>query len=273
MKHIGIITIFLVLFLFTSVFASEFNTITATKVSPNDVKVTVPLTLKNVRAMSALDLPLKYSKGVTLEEVTFEGTRSADFDFKYADIRSDQNTVIIGLIPMVYGQKKDLEPGDGVIANLVFRVDDPTVKTIDLATTTTTDPDHSLMFVFNDADGQMKADSPELSGLSVALSGKDIGGNGIVPTEFALKQNSPNPFNPTTSIAYDLPKATNVRLDIFNVLGQKVVTLVDGFQNAGTQNIIWDGRDQTGSSVASGIYFYRISASDFSATKKMMMLK
>lgn len=272
MKHIGIITVFLVLFLFTSVFASDVNTITASKVSPSGGKVTVPLTLKNVQAMSALDLPLKYSKGVTLEEVTFEGTRSADFDFKYADIRSDQNTVIIGLIPMVYGQKKDLEPGDGVIANLVFRVDDPAIKTIELTTTTTTNPDHSLMFVYNDADGQMKADSPELSGLLVNLTGKDTGGN-MLPTEFALKQNSPNPFNPTTSISYDLPKATNVRLDIFNVLGQKVVTLVDGFQNAGTQNVIWDGRDQSGSSVASGIYFYRISASNFSATKKMMMLK
>lgn len=272
MKHIGIITVFLALFLFTSVFASDVNTIAASKVSPNDGKVTVPLTLNNVQAMSALDLPLKYSKGVTLEEVTFDGTRSADFDFKYADIRSDQNTVIIGLIPMVYGQKKDLEPGEGVIANLVFRVDDPTIKTIDLAITTTTNPDHSLMFIHNDADGQLKADAPELSGLSVTLSGKE-GGTIMLPKEFALRQNAPNPFNPTTSIAYDLPKATNVRLDIFNVLGQKVVTLVDGFQNAGTQNVIWDGRDQSGSSVASGIYFYRISAGDFSATKKMMMLK
>jgi hypothetical protein len=270
MKQIGIITVFLAILLVSSIFASEVNTLTAAKVSANDGKVIVPLTLKNVQAMAALDLPLKYSKGVTLEEVTFEGTRSADFDFKYADIQNDKNTVIIGLIPMVYGVKKDLDPGDGVIANLVFRVDDPSVKSIDLSTTTTTNPDHSLMFVYSDANGQIKDMAPELSGLSVAMQASDVK---PLPTVFALRQNAPNPFNPSTSIVYDLPKATNVRLEIYNVLGQKVKTLVDGYQNAGTQNIIWDGRDQSGASVASGIYFYRINAGDFNATKKMMMLK
>jgi hypothetical protein len=270
MKYVGIITVFLAIFLVSSIFASEVNTIAASKVSVNDGKITVPLTLKNVQAMTALDLPLKFSKGVTLEEVTFEGTRSADFDFKYADIQNDKNTVIIGLIPMVYGEKKDLAPGDGVIANLVFSVDDPTVKSVDLSTTTTTKPDHSLMFVYTDANGQAKDMAPELSGLSVAMQAVD---SKPLPTEFALRQNAPNPFNPSTVIVYDLPKATNVRLDIYNVLGQKVKTLVDGFQNAGTQNVIWDGHDQSGASVASGVYFYRISAGDFNATKKMMMLK
>ncbi|SYZ74072.1 conserved exported hypothetical protein [Candidatus Zixiibacteriota bacterium] len=270
MKHIGIITIFLAIFLVSSIFASEVNTITAEKASVNNDKIVVPLSLKNVQTMTALDLPLKFSKGVTLEEVTFEGTRSADFDFKYGAIHNDINTVIIGMIPMMYGVKPDLAPGDGVIANLVFRVDDPTIKSIDLSVNTETSPDHSPMFVYSGPKGEVEYMVPEFSGFSVALV---AGADKPLPTEFALRQNAPNPFNPSTAIVYDLPKATNVHLEIYNVLGQKVKTLVDEYQNAGTQIVIWDGYDQSGASVASGVYFYRISAGDFNATKKMMMLK
>ena len=84
---------------------------------------------------------------------------------------------------------------------------------------------------------------------------------------------APNPFNPTTRINYDLPKATHVNLTVFNVLGQTVTTLKDGFMEAGSHSITWNGTDNGGATVASGIYFYRIEADDFQATKKMMMLK
>jgi len=85
--------------------------------------------------------------------------------------------------------------------------------------------------------------------------------------------NYPNPFNPTTTISYNLPQAGHVTLEVYNVAGQKVRTLVDQHQDAGRQSIIWDGKDEYSSQVASGIYFYRIDTEDFSSTRKMVLLK
>ncbi len=89
-----------------------------------------------------------------------------------------------------------------------------------------------------------------------------------IPLKFSLKQNYPNPFNPSTTISFNLPEASNVRLEIFNILGQKVATLVKGFEHAGAYKVQWNaGR------FASGIYFYKLSANNFSQVKKMILLK
>ena len=79
---------------------------------------------------------------------------------------------------------------------------------------------------------------------------------------------SPNPFNPQTTISYGLPNDSDVRIDIFNVLGQQVVTLVDEYQTAGYKSVVWDG-----SNVSSGVYFYTIQAGDHHASKKMLLIK
>ncbi len=85
--------------------------------------------------------------------------------------------------------------------------------------------------------------------------------------------NYPNPFNPETEIAYNLPEDSRVKLTIYNIQGQKVKQLVDEYQNAGSRGVIWDGRDKTGVKVASGIYFYRIEAGAYSVTNRMVFLK
>jgi flagellar hook assembly protein FlgD len=95
----------------------------------------------------------------------------------------------------------------------------------------------------------------------------------LTPSEFFLSQNYPNPFNPTTTISYGLPYDAQVRLDIFNIMGQKVRTLIDFRQVAGFRNVTWDGRDGAGKSVASGVYFYRINAGDHLSIKKMLLMK
>jgi len=277
MKHFSIITVVLVIFMASSIFAAEMNTLVAKKAQVTDGKLILPLELKNIQPMAALDLPLQFSEGVTLEEVSFEGTRSADFDFAYGSIDNDNHIVILGLIPMIAGQKSDLEPGTGVVANLIFTVNNPDIKSIELTPITIPEPNHSPMFIYTDAKGEVQSLKPDMIGFSAPL---DISNNSnnqtaptVLPKEFGLGQNAPNPFNPSTSISYDLPKACNVHLEIYNVLGQSVKTLTSGYQEAGSQSIIWDGTDHTGNSVASGVYFYRIQAGDFSATKKMMMLK
>ncbi|MCK5328121.1 MAG: T9SS type A sorting domain-containing protein, partial [Candidatus Latescibacteria bacterium] len=83
----------------------------------------------------------------------------------------------------------------------------------------------------------------------------------------------PNPFNPTTVIGYALPEGSNVRLEIYNTLGQVVRTLVDGEQAGGVYRMTWDGRNEHGQEMATGVYIYRIVAGDFQATKRMLLIK
>jgi hypothetical protein len=90
----------------------------------------------------------------------------------------------------------------------------------------------------------------------------------ILPEKFALHQNHPNPFNPATEISFDLPVAKHVLINIYNITGQKVTTLADGYFEAGSHSVTWDGTRN-----ASGVYFYRIQAGEFTETRKMTLLK
>jgi hypothetical protein len=89
----------------------------------------------------------------------------------------------------------------------------------------------------------------------------------LLPSDFALMQNYPNPFNPTTTIAFALPQASDYTLTIYNVTGQ-VVNQFSGHGEAGTVTVEWNASNQ-----ASGVYFYKLNAGNFSATKKMVLLK
>ena len=89
-----------------------------------------------------------------------------------------------------------------------------------------------------------------------------------IPNEFKLEQNYPNPFNPVTTINFQLPKVSNVTLVIYNIQGQEVARLVDGYVEAGYHSIPWKPRK-----AASGIYIYRIQAGNFSDTKRMLYIK
>ena len=94
-----------------------------------------------------------------------------------------------------------------------------------------------------------------------------------VPTEFSLMQNYPNPFNPQTTISYHLPQATDVSLSIFDLQGNEIRQLVQSSQAAGRYTIQWNGRDNQDQPVASGFYFYRLRAGDYTATKKCLLMK
>jgi hypothetical protein len=94
-----------------------------------------------------------------------------------------------------------------------------------------------------------------------------------LPAEFSLSNNYPNPFNPETRIGYSVPKACQVKLEVFNILGQRVRMLVDENQTAGKREITWDGKDENRNEVASGVYFYRLRAGDFTQTKKMVLIR
>jgi flagellar hook assembly protein FlgD len=108
----------------------------------------------------------------------------------------------------------------------------------------------------------------------------ETGGRGK-PSEFALLQNHPNPFNQTTKIEFTLARSGHVNLSIYDLLGRKVRTLASQDLPSGHKSVLWDGKNDSGQDVASGIYFYRIEVEDpssrltreFSATKKLVLLK
>jgi hypothetical protein len=94
-----------------------------------------------------------------------------------------------------------------------------------------------------------------------------------IPKTFSLSNNYPNPFNSQTTIEYALPKESKVKIVIYNVLGQRVKTLLDQREPLGYKRVVWDGKNQNGETISSGIYFYRIEAEGFVQSKKMLLLK
>jgi len=94
-----------------------------------------------------------------------------------------------------------------------------------------------------------------------------------IPDEFSLEQNYPNPFNPETKIIYQIPEISRVTIKIFNILGQEVRTLVDKEQTMGEYKVIWDGKNNSGNPVGSGIYIYQLRTKDFISSKRMILLR
>ena len=122
------------------------------------------------------------------------------------------------------------------------------------------------LFAATSYDGIFKR---TLSTFTTAIAENSV----VFPLTFSLMQNYPNPFNPSTIINYELPTANKVELSIYNLLGQKIVTLVSGMQNAGNYQVEWDGRNSFGQNVASGMYVYRLSGRKQQLSRKMLLLR
>ena len=105
---------------------------------------------------------------------------------------------------------------------------------------------------------------------SPATSVEDLIGS---PDEFVLAQNYPNPFNPETSIVYNLPVAGNVVINIYNIVGQRVRTLVNAFQAASAHSVKWDAKNDQGIDAPTGMYIYRITSGEFKSSKRMLLLR
>ena len=131
-----------------------------------------------------------------------------------------------------------------------------------------------------DTQGKLsdKTDSYSFLGISL-IQWKQVVNIDELPREFFLYNNYPNPFNPTTTIKYDLPEESFVKLRIFNLLGEDIRTLVVGKESAGFKNMLWNGKDNRGNLVSSGMYIYNLSAKslesgkEFHQTRKMVLLR
>lgn len=105
------------------------------------------------------------------------------------------------------------------------------------------------------------------------VTGVEFDNSWETPTEFVLAQNYPNPFNPSTTIAFSVPEEQHVRVEVFDILGRLVTTLVNEEMAVGNYKVTWNGSDRNGLWTVSGVYFYRLQARSFTSIKKMIMLK
>jgi hypothetical protein len=230
----------------------------------------------NDEELAALDIPLRFgqpNENIDLVRVDF-ASRVSDWEFTHAQIDNQAKTVILGLISELVSMRPNADmkvsaSGNTKICDLVFKVGEGVNP--QFTTFTTESPGHELTFIYNVmSEGKVmsvQTIKPEFE-VTVAYSG----GGAQLPTEYALSQNFPNPFNPSTSFALSLPEASDYSLRVFNITGQ-LVKSYSGHLEAGVHTITWDGRNDQGSSVASGVYFYKAEAKGFTETRKMMMLK
>ena len=236
--------------------------------------VTVPLVLNNTSTeIVAMDIPLQFGEvgqGINLLDVSYT-SRIDYFDVKVTNIDNDANTVVIGLIAMATDPNSpDLERGEGAIAYLKFEVTDNTIDQFTIVATEMERPSHRLMLVSHDWSSGKPEVVWEEPGFEQTVV---MAGSIPIPKAYALHQNYPNPFNAGTVIRFDLEESSNWQLKVYNLLGQTVRTFSSDGSQVGPVNVTWNGTDDNGRQVASGIYFYRVQAGTFTDTKKMTLLK
>jgi len=162
-----------------------------------------------------------------------------------------------------------LSPGDGIMATIYFTTGsgwNPTKAVLLDSASHDVNPG----IVLSSLDGY-ELDFEFLGGATGIREIEEPGADR--PETFNLSQNYPNPFNPQTIIRFTLPSDAGVKIEIFNILGQKVRGLVDQNLSAGTKEISWDGKDSRGADAGSGIYFYRIRTREFTDVRRMVLLK
>jgi len=131
--------------------------------------------------------------------------------------------------------------------------------------------DHSADLFIESNDEENTKVTLTLTGYAEATTAVDDFGN--VPAEFGLEQNYPNPFNPTTNINYQLPQTGKVKITVFNMLGEKVATLANQYQEAGYHKVQWNATNDFGQNVSSGVYFLRMQSKNFVKTISMTFTK
>ena len=228
--------------------------------------------------LSSLRIPLKLSStDITCTYVDFTGS------IKHPDMESyfaiNSSEIDIAFIPPVVNPLAMITAESGLIATLYFTVDsDAPTSTVSLDTVYSDVQFEQFGKTFHkmkrlEVTGETGFYSllPDFIAGEVAVSnttGIADDFNGVLPTSVMLSQNYPNPFNPATTISFALPERSAVKLEIFNLLGQKVETVVDNVLDAGIHELTWDGSGQP-----SGVYFYRLNAAEKCMTKKMILMK
>ncbi|OGC86718.1 MAG: hypothetical protein A2142_01940 [candidate division Zixibacteria bacterium RBG_16_48_11] len=224
------------------------------------VDADVAFDLETDQDLAGLAVALKFADkddDVTLKAASFVGTRLEGLKLKEAIIDNVEKTVVVFGIVL---EEKPIAAGTGTLVILTFEGKD--VSKVKF-TPTTVGKQEGITLV-----------TPAAKEIGYEFTDQSrIEGKGTLPQTYGLFQNFPNPFNATTQIRYALPEPAEVRLEVFNILGQKVKTLVNEFQTAGNKQVVWEGRNENGDVVSSGVYFYRINAGKYNQVMKMSLLK
>jgi hypothetical protein len=169
------------------------------------------------------------------------------------------------------------EVAEAVFGGDGFAVVDPVNNTLELGPETFTNWQiHGIIDIDDDGYPEIIADDTTKGSVIVFGSSSVTGvaaDNAQTPDAFGLSQNYPNPFNPTTRIEYSVPNSSDVQVRIFNTLGEIVRTLVNGYKEAGIYSVKWDGTNDAGQRVASGVYYYQLNSRNLLSTRQMLLLK
>ena len=181
------------------------------------------------------------------------------------NIAFEETTIYLHLVPAEYNFEVTNADNTEVFAVFHFNLTDFADRTfVLLSSGLGTSPSEGFSLIGYDATG-----TPITSNLSTTAT-EDAS---EVPETFALAPNYPNPFNPSTALAYALPRPASVRLSVYDALGRPVRTLVEAEQPAGSYTVQWDGHDDAGRPVPSGVYLYRIIAGNFAQARTMLLVK
>jgi len=239
----------------------------------------VKLFLENTQGLAAAGIPLSFGKpgsDIVCTEVSFEGSRVEHFQ-QYVMKDNDNKKVLIGVIRALNDEIDDvLLPGEGLFATLKFESMKGTKPQL-AVTHWELSGGGKLHLHMVDSDGktfcqEIIKQNQDARPLPLK-QGFSEGSAAPHPTKFGLQQNYPNPFNPETVMKFSVPQDCWVSLKVFNLLGQVVTTLVDEQKSAGEYAVQWNGKNQQGQDVASGVYFYRIKAGDYESVKRMTLLR
>ncbi len=225
----------------------------------------IPLSLSLNRAIKGIFLPLEFDTTLfAIDSVAIDPAQSPVFSLQLnrseypSTIVIEGNSISDSLLPgqyllaNIHIRTLDLE-GNTLISSSLGGLQDPFL--------TAPDGSHSNPVI---VDGVIS--------VGVSTPVEEIT-NSSLPNSYKLHTNYPNPFNPSTTITYELPLTTSVILEVFNILGQRVNILVQGLKSAGTHHVTWDGISHTNRPAPSGVYFYRLQTDGLSFVNKMLLLK
>jgi hypothetical protein len=242
--------------------------------APGQAQVSVPVYFVTHGDITHYNLPLSVESAGDIRFIGHEvGSELAGWDDHWQGLKNDgRQSLELGFSDLGGEDNPAFNTGGRRVMalSLIFSVsDNPTTET---ATISPMVDERSGGPLFGYSDG-LTAVEPVVVNGTLSRGTVSTPENEPLPKDVALSQNYPNPFNPTTEIAYALPDAREVKLSVFNVLGQSVRNLVSGNQEAGFHTVIWDGKDEAGHVVPSGAYFYKLDAGNFTQSMKMVLLK
>lgn len=232
--------------------------------------VSVAFSITNIRPVGLIYARMTYNPTFLSFQGATPALRVADWPF----FDNDADT-LVGEIHIV-GLANDsfpLQPGSGPVGYLNFQIIDQTVPPGTFVPISFTFRDSTDNTMYDSAGAKIDTSQIAYVNGGIFLTPTSVTDqNGNRPQSFELGQNYPNPFNPSTSFTLSLPKAGRYSVRIYNVAGQVVKTF-EGEAAAGRQTFTWNGTDERGRPVSSGVYFYQAQAGDFASTKKMLLLK